>query len=143
RVKQILINLVENAIKFTEQGCVKIVVRLLESKSLLRIDVADSGPGIADETLARLFQPFTQADSSVTRRFGGSGLGLSICRALGRLLGGDVTVEPELDNGSTFTVTIGTGNLKGVELFHPNERSLGTGVSHAELRSLSCSVLVV
>src|SRR5690606_11902509 len=66
RVKQILINLVENAIKFTEQGCVKIVVRLLESKSLLRIDVADSGPGIADETLARLFQPFTQADSSVT-----------------------------------------------------------------------------
>src|SRR5690606_8876165 len=78
RVKQILINLVENAIKFTDQGDVRIVVRFLPDEELLRLDVVDTGPGIPDETLERLFQPFTQADSSVTRRFGGSGLGLSI-----------------------------------------------------------------
>ena len=143
RVKQILINLVENAIKFTDQGGVRIVVRLLPDEERLRIDVVDSGPGIPDETLARLFQPFTQADSSVTRRFGGSGLGLSICRALGRMLGGDVTVETELGKGSTFTVTVATGNLKGVDLFQPEEGPVGARIAYAELRPLSCMVLVV
>jgi len=143
RVKQVLINLVENAIKFTEQGSVRIVVRLLPDEELLRIDVVDSGPGIPDETLARLFQPFTQADSSVTRRFGGSGLGLSICRALGRMLGGDVTVETELGKGSTFTVTVATGDLNGVELFQPLEGPLSARIAYAELRPLSCTVLVV
>ncbi|HEX6992973.1 MAG TPA: CheR family methyltransferase [Gammaproteobacteria bacterium] len=143
RVKQILINLVENAIKFTEQGGVRIVVRLLPDEELLRFDVVDSGPGIPDETLARLFQPFTQADSSVTRRFGGSGLGLSICRALGRMLGGDVTVETEIGKGSTFTVTVATGNLKGVELFQPQEGPMSARIAYAELRPLSCTVLVV
>src|SRR5690606_3580458 len=143
RVKQILINLVENAIKFTDQGGVRIVVRLLPDEERLRLDVIDSGPGIPDDTLTRLFQPFTQADSSVTRRFGGSGLGLSICRALGRMLGGDVMVETELGRGSTFTVTIATGNLRGIELFQPQEGPYGTRIAYAELRPLSCTVLVV
>ena len=143
RVKQILINLVENAIKFTDRGGVRIVVRLLRDEERLRVDVIDSGPGIPDETLARLFQPFTQADSSVTRRFGGSGLGLSICRALSRMLGGDVSVETELGKGSTFTVTIATGSLRGVDLFHPQEGPVGARVANAELPALSCTVLVV
>ena len=143
RVKQILINLVENAIKFTDQGGVRIVVRLLPDEERLRLDVIDSGPGIPDETLTRLFQPFTQADSSVTRRFGGSGLGLSICRALGRMLGGDVAVETELGKGSTFTVTIATGNLKGVDMFQPQEGTTGARIAYAELPPLSCTVLVV
>src|SRR5690606_8904015 len=105
------INLVENAIKFTEQGCVRIVVALDREKSQLRFDVVDTGIGIADETLSRLFRPFTQADSSVTRRFGGSGLGLSICRALGKMLGGDVSVTTVVGDGSTFTLTVATGEL--------------------------------
>ncbi len=143
RVKQILINLVENAIKFTEQGGVRIVVQLHAERQLLQLDVIDTGPGIPRETLERLFQPFTQADSSVTRRFGGSGLGLSICRALGRMLGGDVAVVTELGKGSTFTVTIGTGDLSGVELFQPRGDVAHASVAAAELRPLSCNVLVV
>ena len=143
RLKQILINLVENAIKFTDEGEVRIVVRLLAPESRIRFDVVDTGPGIPDETLARLFQPFTQADSSVTRRFGGSGLGLSICRALSRMLGGDVTVETAVGQGSRFTVTIGTGQLKGVSLFEPQRLPGQASAAWAELRALHGRVLVV
>jgi two-component system, chemotaxis family, CheB/CheR fusion protein len=143
RVKQVLINLVENAIKFTEEGAVRIVVTLLREEAKLRMDVVDSGPGIEDAMLERLFQPFTQADSSVTRRFGGSGLGLSICRALGRMLGGDVTVQTALGAGSTFTVTIGTGDLSAVPLFAPQREVPSSQIALADLRTLCCRVLVV
>ena len=143
RVKQVLINLVENAIKFTDRGGVRIGVRLRADEELLQFDITDTGPGIPDETLDRLFEPFTQADSSVTRRFGGSGLGLSICRALSRMLGGDVTVDTELGRGSTFTVTIATGNLNGLELFRPEEGPASARIAYPELRPLSCTVLVV
>ncbi|MFO7285253.1 MAG: CheR family methyltransferase [Gammaproteobacteria bacterium] len=143
RLKQILINLVENAIKFTDSGSVRIVVGLLPDESKLRIDVVDTGPGIPDEIVERLFQPFTQADSSVTRRFGGSGLGLSICRALSRMLGGDVTVKTRSGAGSTFTVTVATGALDGVEMFEPESKPLGQRFEVGDIRSLSCRVLVV
>jgi len=143
RVKQILINLVENAIKFTDSGEVRIVVGLLPDESRLRIDVVDTGPGIPDEMVDRLFQPFTQADSSVTRRFGGSGLGLSICRALSRMLGGDVTVETRRGEGSTFTVTIATGTLEGVEMFEPGLKPAGLRFDAGDIRPLSCHILVV
>ncbi|HEX7080799.1 MAG TPA: CheR family methyltransferase [Gammaproteobacteria bacterium] len=143
RLKQILINLVENAIKFTDEGEVRIVVCLMPAESQLRFDIVDTGCGIPDTTLAKLFQPFTQADSSVTRRFGGSGLGLSISRALSRMLGGDITVSTKVGEGSTFTLTVATGDLKGVGLFDPRARSGVSAGVRVEVRALACSVLVV
>ncbi len=123
RVRQILINLVGNAIKFTEQGGVRIVARLLkptasgnDPQHRLRFDVIDTGIGLTPEQVGRLFQPFSQADTSVTRKFGGTGLGLAISRRLARVLGGDLTVRSERGKGSTFSVTIGTGSLAGVKL---------------------------
>ena len=117
RLRQILINLVGNAIKFTEVGTVEVTAGLPDGDSdepKLEIRVADSGLGISDELVDRLFEPFSQADTSTTRRFGGSGLGLAISRRLARMLGGDIHVETELGKGSTFTVTTATGPLDGV-----------------------------
>jgi len=109
RLRQILINLVGNAIKFTEFGEVRVRVQLVQDRSAsarLRIDVIDTGIGITAEQMARLFQAFSQGDSSTTRKYGGSGLGLVISRRLAQLLGGDVTAESVPGKGSTFTVTI-------------------------------------
>lgn len=105
RLRQILLNLVSNAIKFTETG--EIWVRVgLESESdgaaRVRFEVQDTGIGIAPEDHAKLFEPFSQVDSSTTRRFGGTGLGLAISRRLVQLAGGQIGVNAELDSGSTF-----------------------------------------
>lgn len=119
RFRQILLNLTGNAIKFTESGAVRIVTRLLHSPNvepMLQIDVIDTGIGIAYEHIGRLFDPFTQADTSTSRRFGGTGLGLSISRRLARMLGGNIEVFSELGRGSTFRLTIATGPLDGVRL---------------------------
>jgi len=109
RLRQILINLLGNAIKFTAAGEVRLRVQLIEASAgshLLRIDVIDTGIGITPEQMARLFQPFSQGDSSTTRKYGGTGLGLAISRRLAQLLGGNVTAESIPGKGSTFTVTI-------------------------------------
>jgi len=109
RLRQILINVVGNSIKFTQRGYVKITVKHLkqEAGSPLAFIVKDSGIGIAPDQAPKLFQPFTQADATATRRFGGTGLGLALSRRLAHLLGGDVELtESEIDQGSTFTVTI-------------------------------------
>jgi PAS domain S-box-containing protein len=109
RLSQILVNYVSNAIKFTEHGAITIRAHLLESRDaslLLRIEVADTGSGIAPEVIPRLFHPFEQADSSTTRNYGGTGLGLAICRRLARLMGGEVGVESEPGKGSTFWCTV-------------------------------------
>jgi PAS domain S-box-containing protein len=118
RLRQIVANLVGNAIKFTEAGGVKIVVRLLPAgeKPLLAIDVIDTGIGISPEGLGKIFNPFVQADSSVTRRFGGTGLGLAISRRFAIALGGNLTAASEAGRGSTFTVTLDTGPLAGIRL---------------------------
>jgi len=104
RLRQVLINLAANAIKFTHEGSVAIRVRRSEAeeRERLRVEVADTGIGIAPETLPRLFSPFTQADSSSSRQFGGSGLGLSISKAIVELMGGEIGARSEPGRGSTF-----------------------------------------
>ncbi len=114
RLRQILMNLVGNAIKFTQSGRVSLAVSC--AAPWLRFRIRDEGIGMAPEQLSRLFQPFAQADSSTTRRFGGSGLGLVICRRLAEMLGGTIAVESELGRGSTFTVELDVGSLQGIAM---------------------------
>lgn len=113
RLRQILFNLVDNAIKFTERGFVRMALERGPGESI-RFHVTDTGIGVAPEHLDRIFRPFTQAEASTTRRFGGTGLGLDISRRLARLLGGDVTVRSTPGRGSTFTAEVSTGPLAGV-----------------------------
>ena len=104
RLRQVLHNLVGNAIKFTEQGAVTVVARYRGSRA--RIAVHDTGVGISPEELPRIFDAFHQADSSFTRRFGGTGLGLTIARELARAMGGDLVCTSKQGRGSCFTVTV-------------------------------------
>jgi len=118
RLRQILINLLGNAVKFTESG--HIDVRITEETAggpniVLRVTVLDSGIGMTAAQLERLFQPFTQGDESITRKFGGTGLGLTISRQLARLLGGDVTATSQWGIGSAFTLKTDGGPSAGVE----------------------------
>ncbi|MCA9790714.1 MAG: response regulator, partial [Candidatus Eremiobacteraeota bacterium] len=109
RVRQVLINLVGNAIKFTSDGEVIVKVRLLERQGdelKLRISVSDTGIGIANDKIDKIFESFAQADTSTTRQFGGTGLGLSITAFLVDLMGGSIQVESEPGRGSTFHATI-------------------------------------
>ena len=108
RLRQILLNLIGNAVKFTSAGRVGINVQLEGQgpDQMLRLDVTDSGIGMTPPQLAQLFRPFSQADESTTRRFGGTGLGLTISRQLARLLGGDISVQSDPGVGSTFTFRI-------------------------------------
>jgi len=101
RTRQILSNYLTNALKFTEGGAVAVRVQSL-GQDRVRIEVSDTGPGIDPTLHERLFQPFTQADESMTRRFGGTGLGLSICRELATLMGGEVGLLSAVGQGSTF-----------------------------------------
>jgi CheY-like chemotaxis protein/anti-sigma regulatory factor (Ser/Thr protein kinase) len=107
KVRQVLINLLSNAAKFTEDGAVTLRARR-EGDSIC-FEVADTGIGIAPEQLARLFQAFTQADASTTRRYGGSGLGLAISRHFCHMMGGDIEVRSAPGAGSTFTVRLPAG----------------------------------
>ena len=105
RLRQVLTNLLGNALKFTRQGSVHLMVRQIrQSDAGAELDfcIQDSGIGMSAEQLSRLFQPFTQADNSITRRFGGTGLGLTISRDLAQLMGGDIRVESVLGEGSAF-----------------------------------------
>ena len=105
RVLQILVNLCSNAIKFTKRGGVLVRIRLIERRGeeiLLRFEVKDDGIGIQSDRLEDIFSPFTQADSSTTREYGGTGLGLSLCRQLVEMMGGEIGVESRADEGSTF-----------------------------------------
>jgi CheY-like chemotaxis protein len=115
-LRQILINLVGNAIKFTDAGTVRLTLALDQREPVpqLSFAVMDTGIGIDEATLQRLFSPFSQGDSSTTRRFGGTGLGLSISRRLVGLLGGTLCVESEAGRGSTFLATIPTGEIGAV-----------------------------
>jgi len=109
RMGQILTNLVNNAVKFTEQGEIRLKIELLEQtgeKVQLKFSVRDTGIGMTPEQAAKLFQPFSQADMSTTRKHGGTGLGLTISRRLVELMGGQIWIESEAGVGSTFNFTV-------------------------------------
>ncbi len=109
RLRQILVNLVGNAIKFTEVGQVRLVMRMDDASAdgpKLVFDVIDTGIGMSEEQMALLFRPFSQVDSSATRRFGGSGLGLAISKRVAEMLGGDVAVRSRPGQGSTFSFSV-------------------------------------
>ncbi len=109
RLKQILLNLCSNAVKFTSEGSVTICIRCLVQSNQLQFLITDTGIGISEEQMNHIFQPFKQADSSTTRHFGGTGLGLSLSKKLARLLGGELHVESKPDVGTTFILTIPCG----------------------------------
>jgi PAS domain S-box-containing protein len=123
RLRQLMVSLVENAIKFTERG--EVVVRAwvesqLQEEIVLHISVADTGVGVPVDKIAMIFEAFTQADGSPTRRFEGAGLGLAICSELARMMGGTIRVESGSGHGSTFHVTVRL-SLAANAAPHPNE----------------------
>ncbi len=123
RLRQILVNLIGNAIKFTEHGHVRVRVALdtAAPKPPLRFVVEDTGIGMTPEQLEHIFEAFVQADAGTSRRFGGTGLGLCISRQLARMLGGDIVAESTPGQGSRFVVTVKTGPLTDVRLIHPQQ----------------------
>ncbi len=149
RLRQIITNLVGNAIKFTEEGGVKVILRSFDENGQAKyaIDVKDSGIGMNDQQQAAVFQPFVQADSSITRRFGGTGLGLAISRKLARALGGDILLASEAGVGTTFTAVIDLVTKDDVETLTPDELFAQAEVAETEAEAYwefpECKVLVI
>ncbi|MDB5956679.1 PAS domain-containing hybrid sensor histidine kinase/response regulator [Ramlibacter sp.] len=145
RIRQVVLNLLSNAVKFTEQGAVEVVLAC--HGSAYTVEVSDSGIGIAPEKIETMFDPFTQADASITRRFGGTGLGLAISRRLARALGGDLTATSQPGVGTTMIFSFDPGALAGVHLLDAAELAAATAPAAAQLRTRwripSARVLVV
>ncbi len=133
RLRQILINLIGNAIKFTHTGSVRLRVQLVteDSEPRMQYDVIDTGIGMTPEQAERMFKPFSQADASTTRQFGGTGLGLVISKRLAQLLGGDVLlVETQPERGTRFRATVATGSLDGVRMIEGESNEEAVSVQH-------------
>ncbi len=134
RIRQILINLLSNAVKFTDQGRVSLSVRFAtvpEEAGRLSFEVRDTGIGMAPEELTQLFRPFSQTDSSFSRNYGGSGLGLAVSQRMARLLGGQITVESQKGQGSAFTLSIPAEPVRKGEPHGVPEESTGEGLAPA------------
>ena len=145
RFKQILLNLCSNAIKFTSTGGVRIRIGFEAEKQLLRIAVMDTGIGIRQDKIYRLFTPFTQADSSTTRRFGGTGLGLYISKQLAEMLGGTVEIRSIEGMGTRVDITLATGVAASDDLITCNEDAYATadsGQNKTEAKSLRGHILL-
>lgn len=123
RLRQIILNLVGNAIKFTEEGSVSIRCQFVDQQPepCLQINIVDSGIGMTAAAQKTVFDPFVQADNTVTRRFGGTGLGLAISQKFAQAMGGDIQVQSQEGKGSTFTIVLPTGKLDNVNFFDPEE----------------------
>ena len=149
RFRQVLMNVAGNAIKFTPSGQVRIMARLSRPAAeppKLVVEISDTGIGIPADKLESIFDPFTQADSSITRQYGGTGLGLAISRRLAEQLGGSITVESEVGRGTTFTCEFAVGSLDDVPLVERPDRAakpVPTTVSKAAPSLRNYRVLVV
>jgi signal transduction histidine kinase/DNA-binding response OmpR family regulator/HPt (histidine-containing phosphotransfer) domain-containing protein len=160
RLGQILLNLTNNAVKFTEQGEIVVSTELLSAKEdrvILRFTVKDSGIGMTPEQVAGLFRPFTQADSSTTRKYGGTGLGLTICKRLVEMMGGEIGADSEPGKGSTFYFTADfglasykiekrsrmVGDLKGIRVMVVDDSITSQNIFKEILESFSFDVTVV
>lgn len=147
RLRQILMNLVGNAIKFTESGAVRLLAEFVPGDDpQMRFTVEDTGIGITPEQLERLFKPFSQADSSTTRRFGGTGLGLTISKRLAEMLSGTIAVDSQPGRGSRFHLTIPTGDLNGVPFVDrplaPAGETSAVSPADQQLPALDCRILL-
>lgn len=143
RLRQILINLLGNAIKFTESGSVRLVVQVMREKDVpcVQFDVIDTGIGMTSEQVEEIFKPFAQADTTTTRQFGGTGLGLTISKRLANLLGGDVRlIHTQLGVGTTYRVFVSAGPLDGVRMIDCETRDT-SGVSRNRVSPATSSHL--
>ena len=145
RLRQILTNLIGNAIKFTERGRVDVILRLESAAGADRgtdrgvdratdhycIDVQDTGIGVPADKLESVFEPFVQAEASTTRRFGGTGLGLTISRGFARAMGGDITARSTFGQGTTFTVWLAAGPLDAAAMLDPQVLALAPAAAAA------------
>ena len=147
RLRQILVNLIGNAIKFTETGAVRLKVQYLQDENppRIRFDVTDSGIGMTKRQQSKLFEAFSQGDTSVTRTFGGSGLGLAISQRFAKMLGGKITVVSRLGKGSTFSCEVATAAVEQYESSPSQADHVSEQTPAAEFppRQLACRVLVV
>lgn len=136
RLWQVLMNLVGNSIKFTEQGEVRVLAKLVEQgdKPMMSFEVRDSGIGIASDKIGKIFEPFTQADSSATRRFGGTGLGLSMCKQLVEALSGTIGATSVEGEGSRFGFTIDPGPIDAASLIEGEDLAEAVQERPAEKR---------
>jgi CheY-like chemotaxis protein len=136
RLRQILLNVMGNAIKFTDRGGIRVVTGWRDGATAvgeLYFEIHDTGIGMTEEQLARLFQPFQQADDSMARRFGGTGLGLAICQRLVKLLGGEILVSSRAGVGTSFVITIAAEKSTAP---HDTPSLAGASVGHDPLAGL-------
>ncbi len=134
RIRQVLVNLVSNAIKFTSEGSVELSIdssQITPHLCELKFSVVDTGIGLSEATASKVFEPFTQADGSITRRYGGAGLGLSICKELVQLMGGELGVQSTENVGSRFWFTLRVKHDDNSVLINPNDGLLGINNSRA------------